>query len=109
VTGWAGDRIEKIMRADFMDLLNLDVDGDGTDQDADANGADDDGGNFGLDDDTAASADLSETSPDGVYSLFLNVAVDHRRFDTLTVRVIVTWTDRGTAKRFFLDFIKANV
>jgi len=108
-TNWAGDRIEKLMRSGYNDLLSLDADGDGTDQDADGDGADDDGGNFGLDDDAADTADFHEASPDGVYDLYMNVAVGHPRADILSVRVIIRWNDRGEAKRFFLDFIKSAV
>ena len=109
-TNYAADRIEKLMRSGYGSLV--DTDGDGTDQDSDDDGIDDDGENFGLDDATTGTADGTSTYTNeqgNRYNLFWNVAADKPRTKAKTVKVIVTWSERGIRKRTSLDFIKANL
>lgn len=106
-TYWGADRIERLLSLDY-DAPDLDdTDSDGTDEDGDADGIDDDGGNFGLDDEDA-NADGSFVSPDNLYSIFWNVAVDHPFLGVKTINVIVIRDDRGEEKRINLTYMKAN-
>ncbi len=100
-SSWAAERIERLMLSSYDDLVALDNGGDkdGTDQDPLENGQDNDGGNFGLNDATAATADGSATSPDGTYTIFWNVAVDHPLVNMVTVNVIVTSKKQGTQQK----------
>jgi len=111
-------KVEELMNLPFS-ALN-DTDGDGTNQDPNNDGADDDGGNFGLDA-TADPADECTNNPasDGFwpnpwdctakYRLFWNVAVGEPATGSKTIRVIVTWTERGRNKRISLDFVKTDL
>jgi len=63
----------------------------------------------GLDDRTAPTADGNATSADGRYNIFWNVALNQPIANNKTVRVIVTWTERGAPKRVVVDYIKAQV
>lgn len=108
-SAWAADRVERLLAMDY-DLI-VDTDGDGTDQDLDFNGSDEVGpdANFGLND-TGAGADGNDISPDGLYTIFWNVA------DWLTpipgsseayvkaVRVIVQRNDLGFQKNVVLNY-----
>jgi prepilin-type N-terminal cleavage/methylation domain-containing protein len=76
----------------------------GTGQDLDDDGVDDDDDNFGLDDTTGA--DGSEEN--GRYKIYWNIAVDEPVTSSKTIRVIVTWTEKGRNKRINLDFIKTD-
>ena len=101
-------KVEELMNLSYSHL-DLDDDGggvsNGTGQDADDDGVDDDGGNFGLDDTT--SADGSDAN--GRYTIYWNIAVDEPVTSSKTIRVIVTWTERGKDKRIALDFIKTDL
>ncbi|UCG13136.1 MAG: prepilin-type N-terminal cleavage/methylation domain-containing protein [Deltaproteobacteria bacterium] len=57
----------------------------------------------GLDD--TGPADQTENV--GIYQVFWNTAVDQPITDTMTIRVIVRWTDKGMQKRVVLDHIQA--
>jgi len=81
-----------------QDLLPATADGEG-------DGVDDDGDNFGLDDTTGA--DGSEVN--GRYTIYWNVAKDEPVTASKTIRVIVTWTERGKSKRISLDFVKTDL
>jgi type IV pilus assembly protein PilV len=100
-------KMEELMNLSY-NHSELDDDGggisNGTGQDADDDGVDDDGGNFGLDD--TAGADGSEAN--GRYTVYWNVAVNEPVTDTKTIRVIVTWTERGRDRRIALDFVKTD-
>ena len=40
---------------------------------------------------------------------FWNVAVNEPVISSKTIRVIVTWTEKGRNKRIKLDFVKTNL
>ena len=127
-SNWAGDRIELIIGApytptlpstcadgDEIDPLDekdpqyflCDDDGDGTGEDTTPNdGVDDDGGNFGLDD--IVNPDGMFVSPDGLYTIYWNVAVDEPMPNLKTIRVIVTRNFLGMQKQVTLDYCKIN-
>jgi type IV pilus assembly protein PilV len=100
-------KLEELMNLSYIDLI--DTTGDGTDED--------DG--FGLNN-TVDPADECNNEPvsDGFwpndwdctasYRLFWNIAVDEPVTNSKTIRVIVTWTERGRDKSIALDFIKTD-
>jgi prepilin-type N-terminal cleavage/methylation domain-containing protein len=99
-------KVEELMNLSYGHSDLLDTDGDGTGQDIDEDGFDDDGGNFGLDDTTGA--DGSEDNG-GRYKLYWNVAIDEPSTSSKTIRVIVTWTEKGRNKNIKLDFVKTDL
>lgn len=117
----AQDKAEELMKFPYDtsafagDLLG-DTDGDGTNQDGDnpPNGIDDDDEgtvvdnilNFGLGQ-TDGAADHTENV--GRYTIHWNVAVNQPITNVKTVRVIVLWSDRGTAKRASVEFMKMDL
>ncbi|MBU1419956.1 MAG: prepilin-type N-terminal cleavage/methylation domain-containing protein [Proteobacteria bacterium] len=108
---WAADRVERLLATNYDDPLGdlFDGDGDGTAQDLNYDGVDDNGGNFGLDD-TGIAADGTDTSPDGLYTIFWNVAdwvtpVPSSNESTVkAVRVIVQRNDLGSQKNVVLNY-----
>jgi len=84
-----------------QDLLPTTADGEG-------DGIDDDGDNFGLNDVGVDSADYYDER-NGRYTIYWNVAMDEPVTASKTIRVIVTWTERGKSKRVSLDFVKTNL
>jgi hypothetical protein len=98
--------VEELMNLSYGHSDLLDTDGDGTGQDIDEDGFDDDGGNFGLDDTTGA--DGSEDNG-GRYKLYWNIAIDEPATSSKTIRVIVTWTEKGRNKNIKLDFVKTDL
>lgn len=92
-TTWAGDQIETLACLAWDDALLQDADGDGV------NGLDDTG--FDNDPGTAGDGDQAPVVQ-GKYTIQWNVADDVLIGGTKTVHVIVTWTDRGVAKRVTL-------
>lgn len=108
-SSWASDRIELLLNNPYDDYKLKDKSPeDGTNQDANNDGVDDNGGNFGLDNATPATADGTDTSPDGQFTIFWNVAVDIPVKHTKTIRVIVTSQDRGVTKTVPMTYIKAD-
>ncbi len=119
-SNWAADQIEKLLAMPYDDLVDLDVDGDGTNQDPLEVGTDnDDNGdttvdaneNFGLHHNTAATADGSATSPDAnnTYTIFWNVAVDKPLTNMVTVNVIVESRKQDAAQKSVeFQYIKEN-
>ncbi|MEE9530922.1 MAG: prepilin-type N-terminal cleavage/methylation domain-containing protein [Syntrophobacteria bacterium] len=97
--------VEELMNLSYNHLELLDTDGDGTGQDLDNDGVDDDGDNFGLDDTTGADG----SAANGRYTTYWNIAVDEPVISSKTIRVIVTWTEKGRNKRINLDFVKTNL
>jgi len=97
-------KVEELMNLAYSALNDTDL--DGTDEDADDDGIDDDGGNFGLND-TGNDSDNEE--PNGRYTIYWNVAVNEPVISSKTIRVIVTWTEKGKDKRITLDFVKTNL
>ncbi len=90
----AQDKIEHIIALDYNHSDLQDTNGSGT---------------SGMDN-TETNPDFGpEASDDGRYSLYWNVAPDYPLVDTKTIRVIVTWQDRGASKSLSLDYIKAIV
>lgn len=73
---WASDRVEFLLGLDYTD-------GDLDDDDGDGDG--------GLDD--IVSPDGTFTSPDGLYTVFWNVAEDYPMPNIKTVQIIVDRTD----------------
>jgi prepilin-type N-terminal cleavage/methylation domain-containing protein len=98
-------KVEELMNLSYSALSDTDL--DGTDEDVDDDGVDDDGGNFGLND-TGDDSD-NEEPPNGRYTIYWNVAVDEPVIGSKTIRVIVTWTEKGRSKRIALDFVKTNL
>ena len=97
-------KVEELMNLAYSALNDTDL--DGTDEDADDDGIDDDGGNFGLND-TGNDSDNEE--PNGRYTIYWNVAVNEPVISSKTIRVIVTWTEKGRNKRIKVDFVKTNL
>lgn len=81
-----------------QDLLPATPDGEG-------DGVDDDGDNFGLDD--TIGADGSEDH--GTYTIYWNIAVNEPVTNSKTIRMIVTWTEKGRNKSIKLDFVKTSL
>jgi type IV pilus assembly protein PilV len=101
-------KVEELMNLSYSHAdLNDDGGGvsNGTGQDADDDGVDDDGGNFGLDDTTVADG----SDANGRYTIYWNIAVDEPATSSKTIRVIVTWTERGRNKNIKLDFVKTDL
>jgi type IV pilus assembly protein PilV len=105
----AQTKVEELMNLSY-DHPDLDDDGgginNGTGQDLDDDGVDDDGDNFGLDDTTGADGSEAIGSR---YTIYWNIAVDEPVTKSKTIRVIVTWTERGRDKRIALDFVKTDL
>ena len=98
-------KVEELMNLAYSHSVLSDADGDGTGQDADDDGFDDDGGNFGLDDTTGADG----SDANGRYSIYWNIAIDEPVTSSKTIRVIVTWTEKGINKNIKLDFVKTDL
>lgn len=105
-TSWATGQVEYLLGLDYNDTDLDDDDGDGTDQDLNGDGVDDDGENFGLDD--IVSPDGSETSPDGQYTIYWNVAPDYPLLGIKTVKITVNRQDRGESKVVSMIYMKAD-
>jgi len=101
-------RVEELMNLPYGHDDLKDWDGDGTGKDIDDDGEDDDGKNFGLDD-TVDDSDRYTSGTDGKYKVSWNIAVDEPVASSKTIRVIVTWTEKGRNKRIKLDFVKTNL
>lgn len=91
---WASNYIEQLLSQPYDVSTNkllhdTDGDGDGGSYDSDEDGVDDNGNNFGLDDATVKTADHYETSPDGNYTIFWNIADDEPVPNCKTIQVIV--------------------
>jgi len=102
----AQTKVEELMNLPYSALDDTDL--DGTDQDLNDDGVDDDGENFGLDD-TVEDSDHYTPGTDDRYKVSWNVAEDEPVTDSRTIRVIVTWTEKGKDKRITLDFVKTNL
>ncbi len=89
-TTWASDKLEELIVAGYKDYEAADLE----DKDGD--------GDAGLDHATAGTADYSETQDQ--YTIFWNVSQDSLLNDTKTIRVIVTWSDHGVAKRVTMTY-----
>ena len=129
------DKIEELILLNYDNHVLFDDDGDdddvnngnGTNQDTDGNGIDDD-------DDDDDDADAEGPSVDGVkdfglnhtdgtnekpdetyqsngatcvqYTTFCNIAVNQPITNTKTIRIITTWTEKGTTRTVTMDYIK---
>lgn len=118
-TTWNSDKLEQILALPYDDDQLEDTDGDGTDQDTTnkidgtatgypegADGLDDDGDDFGLND-IGAAADHWEDSPDGLYTIYWNVATNHPAPRVKTIRVIVM-RQKDNAQLAIFDTHKAD-
>jgi prepilin-type N-terminal cleavage/methylation domain-containing protein len=101
-------RVEELMNLPYGHDDLKDWDGDGTGKDLDNDGVDDDEDNFGLKH-TVGEADRSTPETNDGYTIYWNVAVDEPVISSKTIRVIVTWTEKGRNKRINLDFVKTNL
>ena len=101
-------KVEELMNLAYSHPALSDTDGDGTNQDADEDGIDDDGDNFGLNH-TVGEADNNTPKTNDGYTIYWNVAVDEPVISSKTIRVIVTWTEKGKNKRIRLDFVKTSL
>jgi type IV pilus assembly protein PilV len=101
-------KVEELMNLAYSHPALSDTDGDGTNQDADEDGIDDDGDNFGLNH-TVGEADNNTLETNDGYTIYWNVAVDEPVISSKTIRVIVTWTEKGRSKRIKLDFVKTSL
>ncbi|UCF01076.1 MAG: prepilin-type N-terminal cleavage/methylation domain-containing protein [Deltaproteobacteria bacterium] len=101
-------KVEELMNLAYSHPALSDTDGDGTNQDADEDGIDDDGDNFGLNH-TVGEADNNTPKTNDGYTIYWNVAVDEPVISSKTIRVIVTWTEKGRSKRIKLDFVKTSL
>jgi prepilin-type N-terminal cleavage/methylation domain-containing protein len=101
-------KVEELMNLAFSNPALGDTDGDGTDQDIDEDGFDDDGDNFGLNH-TAGEADHTTSETNDGYTIQWNIAVDEPAISSKTIRVIVTWTEKGRNKSIKLDFVKTSL
>ena len=100
---WAGARIERLLSLPYTDTA-FDNPGSAKDKAKADNGLNDTGA-LGTDD----AAVGSETSPDGRYTIFWNVA-DEQLFAKLkTIRVIVLYQDRSVQKQVAMDYVKASM
>jgi len=104
---WATNEIETIISTPYDELEDTDL--DGTDQDDDRNGVDEytaDGSDtsFGLDDLT--NPDMTSTSSDGAYTLYVNVAVDLPMLDSKTIRVHIQDNRGIMANIISFDYIR---
>lgn len=91
-----------LSRQKMEELLNMAFD--------DANLTDTNGnGLAGLDDNTTDTADFNEVPTDLTrYTLFWNIAGNQPVNDAKTIRVIVTWQNRGEDKNVSFDSIVAR-
>ncbi len=108
-SNWATEMVEQVLSMPYDDLNDTNSIGtsNGTDQDTSAPfGIDDDGGDFGLDAVTAATSDYNQTSSDGNYSIFWNVAIDHPIAGSKTVRVHVQDNNRKMNNFVTIRYIK---
>jgi hypothetical protein len=125
-SNWASNRIEQLLTLPYRDPLLEDTDGDGTGQDdGDGTGEniilngidDDDNGDsvidaderFGLYHDTDSTADHHETSPDGLSTIYWNVAVDVPIPNTKTIRVIVIPKQQRTDRHVAFEYEKTDI
>ena len=106
-TAWGSEKLEILMNLPYDDAKLADTNGNGTGEDADLNGTDDNGGNFGLDDE-GANSDFTEVSPDRLYTINWNVAVDRPMIGSKTIRVIVARPAEGRARNTVITFIKTS-
>jgi prepilin-type N-terminal cleavage/methylation domain-containing protein len=102
-------KVEELMNLTYSALSDADTDSDGTDEDLDDDGVDDDGDNFGLDDTVEGDDSPYPPKKIGRYTIYWNVAVDEPVTSSNTIRVIVTWSEKGRNKRINLDFVKTNL
>jgi type IV pilus assembly protein PilV len=101
-------RVEELMNLPYGHDDLKDFDGDGTGKDLDNDGVDDNEDNFGLNH-TEGEADNSTPETNDGYTIYWNVAINVPVIDSKTIRVIVTWTEKGRNKRIKLDFVKTNL
>ena len=98
----AQDRAERIERLAYDDATLSD--GVGTNN-----------GVAGLDDDLASSDQQDPNNPVNLtpngrdYTIYWNVAEDWPITNTKTIRLFVTWTERGAPKRLSMDLMKADI
>lgn len=118
----AQDKVEELMVLNIGHVAFIDTDADGTNQDIQIplDGIDDDGGFFGLCDPLPPPGvspripDFNARPPDfqevkGIYNVCWNVALSYPSKKSTTIRVVVTWNERGRDRFVFLDYVKSAV
>ena len=88
---WGADRMEKLFALKWTDI---DLQDDTAPYDL-----------AGLNE-TGATADGSDTSPDGFYTIYWNIADDTPMPDTKTIRVIILRSEGGVTKSVVMDYLK---
>lgn len=86
---WGAEKVEDLLGLSYQDLK--DNNNDGT---------------SGLGNSTTVTADGSETTPDGVYTLLWNVAVNRPIYRTKIIRIIVTSQRAGTGRLVDIEYVK---
>ena len=91
----AQNQMEQLMALNYNDLMLSDTDGDGT---------------GGLNDVPPAAADASDVYIGSIgitYNIFWNIAVNSPVSNTKQIRVIVQWTQNGSARTVTLNLVKS--
>lgn len=100
-SGWAADQIEKIFAKPYND-------DDLRDDESISNASNNPDGATGLDDATPGTADGMTTSPNGLATIYWNVADDLIMPNTKTIRIIVQRKDFGVTKTVTMNYLKAK-
>ena len=67
-------------------------------------------GKAGLDDTNAAADHNDPNNPvNDRYNIFWNIATDYPINNTKKIRIIVSWTDKGTEKKVSITSMKADI
>lgn len=108
-SSWCSTELERISGLAYDDDLLTDTDRDGTGEDTDEDGVDDSGRSFGLNDTTDTTADTTITSPDGSYTIYVNVAVDIPAPNLKTVYVHVQDNQNRLSSPVVFKYIKYDI
>jgi type IV pilus assembly protein PilV len=100
-SNWGVNRIEQIIAQKYDDV-------DLRDDDSIGNTANNPDGAGGLNDMTDATADGREISPDGLYTIYWNVAEDDIMPNTKSIRVIILRTQGGQTTTVTMNYVKAK-
>lgn len=108
----AADKIEDILAMDYVDIEDVDGDGDGLTEDTDDDGIDDqlgNGSNFGLDD-IQAAADYPEEGlgKNNIYMVYWNVAEDEPVPNCKMINVIVRWQIKEVWRQINMSAIRVR-
>lgn len=104
-TSWATERMEVLLNLPYDDPKLADTNGNGTGEDLNLDGIDDNGGNFGLDDE-GANSDFTQVSPDKMFTINWNVAIDKPMAGSKTITVLVARPLEGRMRNSVITFVK---